>query len=127
MRKGNLVKLNQAKCFTAKNGGERYSPLSHWANDNSGQIRGLRHLTEDEVTKWRDSPESRGMDDAGESKLPPTCKSIAVHKDEVLVVERARCRMSFNWGAPTGGWAKVLNTNTGDSFYVKRELLEVIS
>ena len=49
MRKGNLVKLNLATCFTVKNGGERDYPLTHSANDHAGQIEGYRHLTEDEV------------------------------------------------------------------------------
>ena len=127
MRKGNLVKLNPATCFTVKNGGSREFPLEHSANDHAQIVDGRRHLTEDEVAEWRDSSDSRGLDGSGESKLPPTCLLTAIHKDETLIVERARCRMSFNYYSPIGGWAKVLNTTTGTSLYVKRELLEVIS
>jgi hypothetical protein len=127
MRKGNLVKLNPATCFTVKNGGLREWPLEHSANDRAQIVDGRRHLTEDEVAEWRNSPDSRGIDDAGESKMPPTCLLTAIHKDEILIVERARCRMSFSYYSPTGGWAKVLNTVAGTSLYVKRELLEVIS
>jgi hypothetical protein len=127
VRKGNLVKLNPANCFTVKNGGMREFPLEHSANDRAQIVDGRRHLTEDEVAEWRDSSVSRGLDSAGESKLPPTCMLIAIHKDETLIVERARCRMSFSYYSPTGGWTKVLSTVTGESLYVKRELLEVIS
>tara|TARA_R110000851_G_scaffold25240_1_gene72803 strand:- start:12045 stop:12428 length:384 start_codon:yes stop_codon:yes gene_type:complete len=127
MRKGNLVKLNPAVCFTVKNGGQRDYPLSHSANDHAGQIEGRRHLTEDEVNAWYDSPASKGMNSAGESKLPPRCKIFAIRKDDTLIVERARCRVSFSWAGPTGGWARVLNPVNGESLYVKRELLEVIS
>ena len=127
MRKGNLVKLNMATCFTVKNGGERDYPLSHSANDHAGQIEGLRHLTTEEVNAWYDSPASMGMTSDGETKLPPKCKTFAIRKNDTLIVERARCRVSFSYHNPTGGWAKVLNPVSGESLYVKRELLEVIS
>jgi hypothetical protein len=127
VRKGNLVKLNPATCFTVKNGGMREFPLEHSANDRAQIVNGHRHLTEDEVAEWRDSSVSRGLDGSGESKLPPTCMLIAIHKDVTLIVERARCRMSFSYYSPTGGWTKVLNPINGESLYVKRELLEVIS
>ena len=127
MRKGNLVKLNMATCFTTRNGGEREYPLTHHVNDNAGQIEGYRHLTADEVSAWYDSPASMGMTSAGETKLPPRCKTFAIRKTDTLIVERARCRMSFGYHNPTGGWAKVLNPANGESLYVKREQLEVIS
>tara|TARA_A100001011_G_scaffold195672_1_gene204018 strand:+ start:61 stop:450 length:390 start_codon:yes stop_codon:yes gene_type:complete len=129
MRKGNLVKLNPAVCFTTRNGGHRpeWNPLTHTANDEAGQVEGYRHLTEEEVNAWYDSPSSKGINSAGESKLPPRCKTFAIHKSETLIVERARCRVSFSYHSPTGGWAKVLSTKTGESLYVKRELLKVIS
>ena len=127
MRKGNLVKLNMATCFTTRNGGERETALTHWANDEAGQIEGLRHLTTEEVNAWYDSPASMGMTSAGETKLPPRCKVFAIRKDDTLIVERARCRVSFGYHNPTGGWAKVLNAANGESLYVKRELLQVIS
>ncbi len=127
MRKGNLVKLNMATCFTVLNGGERDYPLAHPSNDHAGQIEGRRHLTADEVKAWYDSPASKGMNSAGETKLPPRCKIFAIRKDDTLIVERARCRVSFSYNNPTGGWAKVLNPLTGESLYVKRDLLEVIA
>lgn len=127
MRKGNLVKLNKATCFTVKNGGARDYPLSHSKNDHAGQIEGYRHLTEAEVASWYNSPASKGMTSDGETKLPPRCTTFPIHKDDVLIVERARCRASFSWGNPTGGWAKVLNTHTGESLYVKRVCLEVLN
>ena len=127
MRKGNLVKLNPAMCFTVKNGGARAYPMSATYNDDCGVVEGKRHLTEAEVDSWADSPASKGMDCAGETKLPPRSKIVLMHKSDTLIVERARCRVSFSYHNPTGGWAKLLNTESGESFYVKRDLLQVIS
>ena len=96
-------------------------------NDDAGVVEGRRHLTEAEVAAWRNCPASKGMDSAGEPKLAPRGKIVLASKDDILIVERARCRMSFSYHNPTGGWAKLLNTQTGVSFYVKRDLLQVVS
>ena len=126
MRKGNLVKLNPAMCFTVKNGGEREYPMDATYNDDAGVVEGRRHLTEAEVDLWYSHPH-RGLNDAGETSLPPRGMIVLMHKDDILIVEQARCRVSFSYHGPTGGWAKLLNTESGESFYVKRDLLKVIS
>ena len=47
MRKGDLVKLNVAKCFTTENGGERdrWSPLGNSHEDENGIVRAGRPTT----------------------------------------------------------------------------------
>ena len=126
MRKGNLVQLNPAVCFTTRNGGQRKYCLTNGLNDNRQIVDGYRHITADEVQAWNESPESKGMNSAGESKLPPVCVQVSVHKDDVMTVERARCREAFWYGNPTGGWAKLRKQGSDEVFFVKRDLLRLI-
>ena len=137
MRKGDLVKLNIAKCFTTDNGGERdrWNPLGNSHEDENGFVRAGRPTTHEEREKWREElkaeilaapPEDRfsiACDSGGESRLAPRAVSVKIHRDEVLVVERARCRVALGWGNPTPGMAKVMKPD-GEIAYIKRELLE---
>lgn len=116
MLKGNLVRLNPTTCFTSRNDGGDY-PLTY----------GRRLITEEEENAWYASDASKGMDSAGESKLPPVSIRVPVRKTEILRVERARCRMRFGYGNPTGGWAQVRNIKTDEVFYIKRDHLEVVA
>ena len=127
MRKGNLVKLNPATCFTTKSGGGLRFPLTNYACDEARVVYAGRPVTSEETAAWYDSDASKGMNSAGESKLPPQSVSIKISADDVLVIERARCRVRLGWGNPTPGMAKVLNPATGESAYIKRELLEVVA
>lgn len=127
MKKGNFVELDPETCFTKDNGGGLQFPLTHYLNDERGVVEGYRHTTQKEIQDWEDSPESKGMNCAGESKLPPLFAIEEVQKGEIMLIERARCRMSFGYGNPTGGWAKVKKINSDTIFYVKRHLLKVIA
>ena len=60
MRKGNQVKLIGKYPFCGREGIVKYS----WE-------RIYRHTTAEEVQAWRDSPESKGINSAGETKLRP--------------------------------------------------------
>ncbi len=127
MRKGDQIKLIGRYPSCGREGIVRYS----WP-------RIYRHTTEEEVQAWYDSPESKGMNCAGETKLPPTCtrvgfiggwlnrpsRTIAIWEnvktsDDTFTVVRARC-------APTLGYTKstkmalVRNNRTGEEGYVKR-------
>ena len=127
MRKGNLVKLNPATCFTTKSGGGLRYPLTNYACDDARVVYAGRPVTREETAAWYESDASKGMTSGGDTKLPPQSMRIKISADDVLVVERARCRVRLGWGNPTPGMAKVLNPVTGESAYIKRELLEVIS
>ena len=126
LAKGALVKLNEAKCFTEKQGGGLRFPLTNYATDEKGIVLSARPVTPEETAAWYDSDASKGMDSAGESKLPPQSYTIALQRDRVYTVLRARCRVRLGWGNPTPGMAMILCTETGESTYVKRDLLEVI-
>ena len=54
IRKGDLVRVNEAMCFTAKNGGEREWPLTNSRNDNARVIHGRYKRTADDDRKWRE-------------------------------------------------------------------------
>jgi len=126
MKKGNLVTLNEDICFTDKNGGLRSWPVGSSREDDKRIVQALRPTTPEEQRDWYESPDSKGMDSAGESKLPPQVVGITIHADRKYVVERARCRIRLGWGNPTPGMAKILCTNTGEIAYIKREYLKVV-
>jgi len=137
MRKGSLVKLSKS-CFTTRNGGSRDYPLSNSYHDERGEVQASRPTTSEERAGWRKdlndeiaaAPQEErfaiACDSAGESRLAPRCVTVTIHRDDVLVVERARCRVSLGWGNPTPGLAKVMLPN-GEEAYLKRELLEVVA
>lgn len=126
MRKGNIVRLNPITCFTTENEGGLDYPLTHRLNDEAGIVEGYRHPTTEELEAWRNSPASKGMNSAGESKLPPTAVTVSVHRGDKLRIERARVRMSFFYRT-SGGWAKVSRVSDGEVFFIKRDRLEVLA
>ena len=123
--KGCLVRLNKNICFTSKNGGMRKYPMTNGHNDDAKIVESHRPVTAEETTAWYNSDSSKGMDSAGESKLPPQCVYVPIHQDRVYTVLRARCRVRLGWGNPTPGLAKILCTKTGEETYIKRNLLEI--
>ena len=125
--KGVLVRLNKNVCFTARAGGQLRYPLTNYANDEAGIVESSRPVTPEATDAWYDSDASKGMNSAGETKLPPQSKHVALHKDRIYTVLRARCRVRLGWGNPTPGLTKILCSKTGEETYVKRHLIEVIS
>ena len=123
--KGVLVRLNPNVCFTEAQGGGRRFPLSNYLNDERGTVETARPVTAEETEVWYGSDASKGMDSAGESKLPPQAYTVLLHRDRVYTVLRARASVRLGWGNKTGGLTKVLCTETGEETYVKRELIEV--
>ena len=133
MRKGNQVKVRGHYPYCGRDGIVRYS----WE-------RIYRYTTSEEVQAWRDSPDSKGINSAGETKLPPRCVpveynggtlhrpslKIAQHEetklsDDTFTVVRSRC-------APTLGYHKhtkmtlIKNNRTGEEGFIKRRYVEVI-
>lgn len=126
LAKGALVKLNDETCFTTHVGGGLAYPLSNRANDEAGIVESRRPVTTEEEAAWYASPASQGMNDAGESRLPPRSRYIPLQRGRVYQVLRARCRVRLSWGNAIPGMAKILCTQTGEETYIKRELLEVV-
>jgi len=126
MKKGDLVRLS-SNCFTTANGGSRKYPSGTHGDDDLQIFRARRPITESETRGWYNSDASKGMNDAGESKLPPQSVSVTLKKNGVYPVLRARCRIRLGYGNPTPGMAKILCTDTGEIAYVKRDFLEVVT
>ncbi len=128
MRKGNQVKIIGRYPYCGRDGIVEYC----WP-------RVYRHTTTEEVEAWRNSPESKGINCAGEAKLPPLIARVAfkggtLHRpglkikpwenvkmsDDIFTVVKARC-------APRLGYSRyskmtlVRNNRTGEEGYVKRQ------
>jgi hypothetical protein len=133
MKKGNLVKLDPND--------PEISQILEWSDMVGKSYMASRPATSDEKQEWRNQKRQaikeasdRGeetfdiaFDSGGEPTLPPQSVSVVLPVDDIYIVERARCQVSLGWGRPSGGMAKILNTRTGESAYVKRTMLKVVS
>lgn len=123
-RKGDQVKLDEALCFTAQNhGGSREFPLHCWHSDDAGYVYGYRAPTEAELQVWRDSPASKGLNSAGETKLPPRAVHMAIYKGRQYTVLRGRARKTCVWGNPEPGYCLIEVESGQPGVFVPRELL----
>lgn len=120
--KGDMVKLDVKACFTEAQGGGRKYPLIHGHADSKGVVYGSRKPTADEIQTWRDSDLSKGLDSAGETKLPPRSVSVELRRDEVFQVVRGRARMPWTWGNPRAGYM-IVRRGDGVECHVKRDLI----
>lgn len=112
MRKGDLVKLSP-------------SIVDRVAGRMRTSYSAYRPTTAAEQAAWYESDLSKGLNSAGESKLPPTAKKVEVPLDAFLVVERARCRVRLGWGNPTPGMTQVMLPN-GETAFIDRKHLVVV-
>ena len=110
MRKGNVVRINNGM----------------WTDR---ELELLRPTTWEEKEAWRESPASKGMNCAGETKLPPQIVAIDIKGDDLMVVEKARC-------APILGWSKrpgmtqvrlITGKNIGKVGFIRRKRLTVLA
>jgi hypothetical protein len=98
---------------------------SDWTNVTD-QIWGSRPVTPEEVEAWRNSPRSRGLNDAGETRLPPRSTSFRLSPLNSFTVLRARCRPQLGWGNPCGGMVYLHDPESGEDLYVHRRYLIVV-
>ena len=140
IRKGDLVRVNEARCFTQRNGGTRPYPLTNHRDDDNRVIRGRYIRTADDDRKWHEEKRkateealARGEDtfsinfnDAGESRLPGVSVLVDIPAGRVYEVLRSRCRAHLSYGNPTPGLMKLLDTESGREIYVKREYMEAV-
>ena len=114
MRKGNLVKMNDFR-------------RTEW-EDVEYRLR--RPPTPEETQAHINSDYiSRGLDDAGEPRLPPTCVYIDIDPETILKVERARCAVRLSYGNPEPKMTMVRvmsGRHIGEVAYCKRNRLEVL-
>ena len=102
-----------------------------------GFINGTAILSAEEQRRWYDdlyaeakAARERGedafhitMNDAGESRLAPTCMNVPLYLDRAYQVLRARCCPHYSY-RKNPGRACVLDPVTGREVYVRRECLE---
>ena len=124
--KGTIVRLNVAKCFTTREGGELEFPLETYGNDRDGTVHSSRPITQDERNAWYDSPRSHGLNSAGETRLAPRSVTVMLHRDRTYTVLRARTAAQLSYGNKTGGLTKIFCSETGEETYVKTALIEVV-
>jgi len=86
-----------------------------------------RPITADECAEWYGSESSKGIDSAGESKLPPTSVNVELNRSGCYLVEKARCRVRLGWGNPTPGMTKIKCLKTGRIAFVDRTHLQVLA
>ena len=134
MRKGNQVKIVGKHPYCGRDGIVKYD----WRDM-------YRHTTAEEVQAWRDSPASKGMNSAGETKLPPRWTfvkynggtiyrpslTITVNEriklsEDTFTVVRARCAPILGYHKHSG-MTLVRNNRTGEEGYIRRTFLEVIN
>ena len=132
MKKGDLVKLNPND--------PEIERILEWGAEVGAAYMASRPSTHEDRELWREQKRkaieqahaagedtfSIAFDDGGESRLLPRAVSVPLPIDRIYVVERARCRVQLGWGNPTGGMARILDTQSGQYAYVAREMLEVI-
>ena len=83
MRKGNIVRVDANV---------------HWTNKPPV----LRPTTTEEREAWRNTPAAKGMNEAGETKLAPMVKHMDIARDDLMVVEKARCAPNLGWNKRPG-------------------------
>ena len=113
----------------------------NWDDTVEDTVRANYHVTPEDTEQWRQDKRrateeamARGeetfsinFDCAGESRLPPRGGVVDLHRGTAYRVLRARCRESFSYYNPTGGWTKLLDMNTGREVFVKMTKLEKVT
>jgi len=93
---------------------------------DSARCRSRRDLerrpTQAEVQEWRDSPRSKGMDDAGETKLPPQAVVRRPEDGETFTVIRGRARSDAGW-VKRSGFTRVVDSD-GVRWFVRTDVLD---
>ena len=108
---------------TYQPGHEYKANYKYTAADTERWYERKRKATEEAIAKGEDTF-NINFDCAGESRLPPKGGYTPLYRGIGYRVLRARCRVSFSYHNPTGGWAKLLDMATGREVYVKRTKLQ---
>lgn len=101
--------------------GEQVKPAAKFDPHFGPNFLGARAITSKELQEWRDSPHSKGMDEAGETKLPPRQVAVQCPNDHFYLVVKTRAVNRLGW-TPRGNHMIVFNTVTGEEFYTHRNL-----
>ena len=102
--------------------GIRKNGLARVTPGHGPTIEAWRALTEAELAAWYDSDAAKGMNCAGESKLPPRRKRFELEDGEIVTVLKGRTAWAGDWGRPVRNCAVVM-TRLGEVLYTKRQWL----
>mgnify|MGYP003114245819 CR=1 FL=1 len=108
MHKGTLVKL-------------RPNPNPSW----SDMPTVWRHTTRAEVEEWENSPSSKGMNSAGETKLPPRETSVRYEDGDTWTIVKSRCAPILFY-RKTPKCVQIMNNRTNEIGFVKRHNVELV-
>jgi hypothetical protein len=109
MRKGTLVKIRP------------HLPGHSW----SPRPDVWRHITQAEIDAWYDSPRSKGMNSAGETKLAPREAPVKYEDGDTWTIVKSRCApILFHRKTPK--CALIFNNRTNETGYIRRINLEIV-
>ena len=97
----------------------------HWFKTTDSWWIGYRSLTVEEIATWQHSSASRGLNSAGETKIPPSWERVEVYEGEILVVLKARTRFICSVISKPK-CSKVMRVSDGKVFYLERICLKSI-
>ena len=131
IRKGGLVKLNEK--------GESWANHLVRYSDETPAIWGKSKFTQADADAYRADIQKQiaeavaagedamhiTMNDAGESRLPPTSTPVRIFPGQAYHVLRARCVGSWNYRRHPGQ-CLVLDVETGREVYIPRDFVEAV-
>tara|TARA_A200000159_G_scaffold49127_2_gene45326 strand:- start:367 stop:786 length:420 start_codon:yes stop_codon:yes gene_type:complete len=132
IRKGGMVKLN-ASCVTELENQFMFEPAG------TEHLTGRSKPTQVDADQWAKARKEAvaeciangedawhiTMNDAGESRLPPTSVNVKIYPNRAYQVLRARCASSFNYHRQSGQ-CLILDLETGREVYVDRHNVEAV-
>lgn len=132
IRKGGLVKLN-AECVTRLEDQFMFEPKG------TEHLQGYSKPTQADADQWAKErkeaiaecitnggdPWYITMNDAGESRLPPTSVLVPIYPNRAYQVLRARVVGNFNYHRQPG-MCMILDLDTGREVYVYRQDVEAV-
>ena len=92
--------------------------------NSAADCTGVRRTTEEEIQAWCDSPSSKGITFAGETKLPPrdSCKRFS--SNDTMTVVRGQARYALGYGNPRSGFTLI--EAGGQQFFVRTVFIEKV-
>jgi hypothetical protein len=131
IRKGGLVKLNAlavervAKRVGYTNEEPSFLATSRFtAEDSEAWYQDRRRQLDEAIAKGEDTWHIT-MNDAGESRLPPTSTGVKIFPGRAYQVLRARCVGEWNYRRQPGQ-CLILDLETGREVYVSRHYIEAV-
>lgn len=94
---------------------------SHTALEN--KIETFRKISVNELIRWHSNPANRGLDDAGETRLPPDSVVIKYEPGTLMIVSRAKISPVIGYRNKKN-MCELLDPENGAIVWVSRESVE---